>query len=224
MTSFSLPTNIVVPFKDPSSAKQRLSEFLTAEQRHALAVTLFDNTLATLTTLPSEPHVLVVTDSESIASRARSLGASTLLELKGRGETAAVVAATAWSIQHRFPRQAVIPADMARLDRAEVEELLATRVSPPGVVLCPAVGDDGTNAIMTTPPDAVPFRFGQASFPEYLIRAAERGVTARVLRLSSFVLDLDTPEDLKAFLAMKPDTPAHALLREWGVAEQVAAE
>lgn len=223
MTLASLPTNIVVPFKDPSTAKQRLSEFLSADRRRILAVTLFDQTLGLLASLPSEPHILVVTDSESIAARARSFGAATLLELKGNGETAAVQAATAWSIHHRFTRQIVIPADMARLDPSEVEELIAARIAPPGVILCPAVGDDGTNAVLSSPPDAVPFRFGKASFPEYLIRAAERGVTARILRLPSFVLDLDTPEDLKAFLAGTPNTPAYALLREWGVAEQVAA-
>jgi 2-phospho-L-lactate guanylyltransferase len=223
MTLATVPINIVVPFKDPSTAKQRLSEFLTADQRRILAVTLFDQTLGLLTSLPSEPHILVVTDSESIAARARSAGVSTLLELKGNGETAAVQAATAWSIHHRFARQIVIPADMARLDPREVEMLIATRIPPPSVVLCPAVGDDGTNAILSSPPDAVPFRFGKASFPEYLVRAAERGVTARILRLPSFVLDLDTPEDLKSFISGPVETPAHELLREWGVAEQVAA-
>lgn len=129
---------------------------------------------------------------------AQELGAGVILEENARGETEAVNLATRISLERGYDRQVVIPADLADLDAREVEELLAFELAAPSVVLVPAVGDDGTNAIMTAPPDAIPFRFGRASFAEYLLRAAELGATARVLRLKSFVLDIDTPEDLNA--------------------------
>ncbi len=223
MASPVLPsTVIVVPFKDPTTSKQRLSEFLTPAQREELARELFRETLATLVGLPSRPAVLVVTNSPEVADFARGQGAEALVETESRGETAAVNDATRWSIERGYDRQIVIPGDMARLDTAEVERLLATVIAAPSVVLCPAVNDDGTNAIMTAPPDAVPFRFGKASFPEYLLRAAERGVSARVLRLESFVLDIDTPEDLSRFLADDPGTPVALLLRSWRLPEKTA--
>lgn len=216
-------TIIVVPFKDPARAKERLSDFLTAAQRRELALALFDSTLGTLAAFRNRAELLVVTDSAEIGARAREAEAETLVEKSSRGETAAIEEATRWNIARGFERQVVIPGDMARLDPTDINALLTFDLLPPSVILAPAVGDDGTNAIMTSPPDAVPFRFGKASFPEYLLRAAERGVQARVLRLPSFVLDIDTPEDLRRFLADPVETPARRLIRRWGLHELVSA-
>ena len=216
-------TCIVIPFKDPSLAKERLSEFLTSEQRRELALTLFDSTLASLSPFIGRADLLVVTNSPMIGLRAETAGAHALVESKSRGETAAIEEATRWSIARGYERQVVIPGDMARLDPADISALLDFRLAPPSVVLSPAVGDDGTNAIMTSPPDALPFRFGKASFPEYLLRAAELGVQARVLRLKSLVLDIDTPEDLRHFMKDQLGSPAQRLLMSWGIEELVTA-
>lgn len=190
-------TNIVVPFKDPTRSKERLADFLSPAERKELAIALFHKTMSVL--LSVTPDVLVVTDSFDVKAMAEAIGAKTLLENNARGETEAVAFATQWSVDQGFQRQVVVPADLADLRAEDLTRLLAEAVPAPSVVLVPAVGDDGTNAIMTSPPDALPFRFGKASFAGYLLRAAELSVTARVLRLESFILDVDTPEDLKAF-------------------------
>lgn len=209
--------NIVVPVKNPSGAKQRLSGVLTEDQRAILATTLLEDVLRTLVHLPFEAHVLVVTDNRPAADLAESLGATALIEEKSEGETRAIERATAWSIARGFDLQAVIPGDMARLDALEVTALLSIQLPAPSIVLCPAVGDDGTNAILTSPPDVIPFRFGARSFHDYLEKAERLDVSCTVLRLPSLVLDLDTPEDLDEFLRSPARTRAHELLAEWGI-------
>lgn len=208
-------TVILVPFKEPTGSKTRLAHLLSPERRHALALALFDETLRVLIA-NGTAEVAVVTDSEVVAERARSAGALVVLDGDSRGETAAIEAATRWSAAQGYARQLVVPGDMAALDPSQLSELLACRPPDPGVVLAPAVGEDGTNAILTSPPDCLPYRFGRGSFPEYLARAATLGLHVRVLRLRSFLLDIDTPEDLREFLALSPDVPAIALLRSWG--------
>ena len=210
---------IVIPAKDPNGAKSRLSECLNPAQRRALALALFRQTLSFFRDLPEPSHLLVVTDSEEMAGIARSLGADVLFEEKATGETDAVQRATAWSLEHGYRSQLVVPADMAAIDREEMIELLALKYPAPFVVFCPATGDDGTNAILSTPPDAVPFRFGARSFPDYCQRAESLGVPYEVRQLPSLRLDLDTPDDLAMLLQRLPGGPIAQLLRSWNLPE-----
>lgn len=209
-------TIIIVPFKDPTGSKKRLAGVLSAEQRREFAIALFDSTLKTLLA-DGTTDVAVVTGGMEVAERAQRAGAIVIPDEASAGETAAVSMAARWSADRGYARQLVVPGDMAALDAAELRRLLETRLPPPGVVFAPAVGEDGTNAILTSPPDCLPYRFGAASFPEYLARSAALGLHVRVLRLPSFLLDIDTPEDLAAFRAARPGVPATALLDGWGI-------
>lgn len=213
--------NIVIPVKNPARAKERMKDVLIQEQRTALALCLFEEVLRffqeIFQALENPPHLLVVTDSRDIAGLAERYGATALLEEKAEGETRAVERAAAWSTAEGFRSQLVIPGDMACLGRDDVLRLIQHPRPAPSVVLSPAVGEDGTNAVMFTPPDVIKYRFGARSFPDYQSRAETAGVPCEVLRLSSLVLDLDTPEDLAAFMREQPGHPAMALLRTWNI-------
>lgn len=209
--------NIVIPIKNPDGAKERLAALLTTEQRRELAYALIDQTLDFFKPYRSRANILIVTDSERIASRARESGYDVLLEEKAEGETSAVNRATRWSMEKGFRSQVVIPGDMAGIDPEDMERLLSHPRPDPSVILCPAVGDDGTNAILTTPPDAIPFRFGVRSFPDYRARVEERGIPCEILRLRSMLLDLDTPDDLRAFLSNGSSPRIKDLLISWNI-------
>ena len=218
--SNSIPkTSIVIPFKNPANSKQRLSKILTGAQRYELAISLFEDTIDAVKSATNKNEdrfkIIVVTDSEYVDEIAKAHGADTFIEKVSEGETAAAYAAARRSIELGFLRQVVIPGDMAALDPKDVYELLNTNPPSPSVVLCPAVGDDGTNAIMTSPPDSIPFRFGKASLPEYIEKGNKLNLNTVVIRLKSFVLDVDTPEDLKAFSAKNLDTRSANLVNNW---------
>ncbi len=209
--------NIVLPIKDPMKAKERLAALLTPDQRRALALMLIEQTFSFFKDFTSIAHILVVTDSERVAGRAEEEGFSVLREEASEGETAAVEKATAWSGAQGFRSQVVIPGDMAGLDAAEIRDLLTRERPDPSVILCPATGDDGTNAILTTPPDVLRFRFGDRSFPDYMAQAREKGVPCSVVRLDSLVLDLDTPDDVRAFMQNGQNDTLKKVLEEWDI-------
>ena len=206
---------IVIPIKDPAGAKQRLGAALPQARRTELACALLEQTLRFVRAHAAGIPVLLVTDCSRFDALAADFGCTVLHEGEGGGETLAVERATSWSVVHGYTSQLVIPADMAAMDPAEFATLLAQPRPSPSLVLCPATGDDGTNAVLSTPPGAVPFRFGARSFDGYRARAATLGVPVTVLRLASFRLDIDTPEDLNAFLAACPGTPVAARVRAW---------
>ncbi len=89
----------------------------------------------------------------------------------------------------------MIPADIAELDHLEFERLLTAYRPVPSVLLCPA-DDLGTNALLTTPPNVIPFLYGIDSSLAHQQAAQERGIVCQVMNLPALALDIDTPDDL----------------------------
>lgn len=187
--------NIVIPMKSPAKAKQRLMGVLTTSQRECLAENLFRQTLRFFANHYSHINRLVVTDSTAIADIARLYGAKVLLESKSKGLNHAVRAATGWSKKHGFCSQLILPADVAELDVAEVEQLISASQNDYQVVVALAK-DCGTNALLTSPPDVIDFHYGQQSSLAHIQQAHINGLSVEVLKLSKLSQDIDVPDDL----------------------------
>ncbi|MFG6178599.1 2-phospho-L-lactate guanylyltransferase [Halomonas sp. THAF12] len=216
-----MPVNplIVIPVKDFGEAKSRLAGVLPAGRRAALARRLCERTLRFCRRRLPDHDLLVVTASTAIAALARRHGARVLEEPRAAGLCAAARRAAAWSRRHGYTAQLLIPADIARLDEGEIRHLLAARPAGAGVVICPA-SDGGTNALLTSPPDALPFRFGERSSEAHRESARRLGLPCRVIELEHLRFDLDTPDDLGALDALIQrqggDTPQE-LTRLWNL-------
>jgi 2-phospho-L-lactate guanylyltransferase len=205
---------VIVPAKDPAQAKSRLSPLLPAAARHALASALFRQTLAFFRQGSPALPLAVVTDCAAFAEEAAAAGAAVIRDA-GTGLTAAVEEATRWSLGQGFRAQLVIPSDIAVLDRAELAHLLAVPRPAPSVTLCPSAEEDGTNALLTTPPDALPIWYAPGSFARYLRAAQAAAIPVTVLRLPGLGLDLDTPADIRRFLERAPRGAILELLSPW---------
>lgn len=217
-------TCIVIPMKAPQCAKRRLSGLLSGAQREAVALALFRQTLTFFSQHFSDTPLLVVTASEQIADMARSLCAEVLLEPvmtdtersrreedQEAGLNQAAALAAKWCRDQGFASQLLLPADIAELDVAEIQQLLNTdKALPsvvPSVVICPA-HDGGTNALLTTPPGVIPFRFGKASSRAHLAEAHQRAIPVQLLTLTRLTRDIDTPEDLRHWQGCLAAIPA----------------
>jgi len=76
------------------------------------------------------------------------------------------------------------------------------------VLLAPAE-DRGTNALLTTPPDAIEFSYGIDSSVAHEQAAADREIDFKSLALPYLALDVDTPNDVEQLVAT-----ANPLIRE----------
>ena len=65
----------------------------------------------------------------------------------------------------------------------------------PVVVVVPDRHGDGTNALLVSPPDAIPFRFGAGSRAIHLAAGTEAGASVAEVG-GELALDVDTPDDL----------------------------
>ncbi|TKA89839.1 2-phospho-L-lactate guanylyltransferase [Halopseudomonas bauzanensis] len=208
-----MKTLVVIPVRDFADAKSRLEPLLGASRRATLARWLCERTLTFFRERMPEQDVLVVTACDTIAQLARSYGAAVLREDCSRGMSAAAQLAADWSSVQGYDSQLLIPADIAQLDEVELRTLLNHPRPVPSVLISPA-HDRGTNALLTTPPNILPFQFGLNSSDQHWNAAHRRGITCSLIHLPKLSFDIDTPADL-ASLASASATTSTSFGARW---------
>ena len=192
-----------IMMKDPAEAKSRLRPALANDAREGLALLLFDNTLGFLTGRHRGP-VGVVTRSAQIAERAAAKGAAVIAEDAPGDINDAAVLASIWAREIGADTLLLLHADVPVLAEAELEQLLAAGTRADVVVA--QSRDGGTNALVLSPPDAIPFRFGPRSAAAHEAAARERGSSVERLLLPHLSRDVDRPEDLAEAIRLPADT------------------
>jgi coenzyme F420-0:L-glutamate ligase/coenzyme F420-1:gamma-L-glutamate ligase len=185
---------IAILMKDPANAKTRLIPALDNDARESLALLLFDNTLAFFRKFHPQAPIAVVTGSDRISEVANRHGASVLFERKAAGINSAADMAAAWASAIGAETLLVIHADVATIVASEIEHLLeAARTH--AVVIAESY-DGGTNALLSSPPTAIPFAFGPRSAAAHEKAAQDAALSHVRLRLPWLCRDIDTPADL----------------------------
>ena len=213
----------VVPVKEFEGAKQRLSSRLSAEERRALATVMLEDVLEAVSAVRELAGMLVVTVDPVAASLAARYGARIVVEGAREGHTGAVAAAQRLLAREGQPSMMTMPGDIPQLTSAEIEATLAAHGAAPSFTIVPAHDDLGSNAVLSSPPDAVRLRFGEDSFYPHLDAARSRGIDPLVVRQPGIGMDIDNPADLVAFLRMSPPAPTRTLvfLEQSGVAKRL---
>jgi 2-phospho-L-lactate guanylyltransferase len=209
----------VVPVKESSRAKQRLAGVLSRTQRRRLALAMLEDVLAALASTTGLASILVVTPDRAAADIAARYGAQISDESADDGHTAAVAAAA-----HRLAtlglHMLTVPADIPLVQSEDIARLLAVHGdaverAARAFSIVPARDECGSNAVICSPAEAVPLRFGDNSFFPHLARAKACGIEPVVMRLPRIALDIDAPDDLTLLLANGARTRTHALLGRW---------
>ena len=188
----------LVPVKNLTVGKSRLSNLLEADERAALIpamVTDIFNALADFIRM----RVLVVTGDSRVADMAQARGFLTLMETTCVSETSAIETATRKAGELDAGGTLVVPGDIPLVrpdDFAAVLEAAPSR----GTLLVPAWDGRGTNAVLRAPHDLFPLRFGNDSFVPHRAAAEQTDNPCVVLHNERIALDIDSPEDLFRFL------------------------
>jgi 2-phospho-L-lactate guanylyltransferase len=215
---------VVLPVKDLQHAKQRLAGVLGAAERRALFRAMLEDVLSALAASAGLGGILMVTRDPAARRLAEGYGARVLVEDANQGHTAASTLGAGALARDGAAGMLQLPADLPLLTPADVAVLLQAHGSAPAVTLAPSRDRQGTNALACSPPDLLPLRFGDDSFVPHLRRARELGVEPRIVERPALALDLDTPADLRLFLARPSPTRAYACLAGSGVAQRLRAE
>lgn len=201
----------VVPVKEFAAAKQRLAPALGAEQRRVLAATMFEDVLDALASVPELAGIMVVTCDPQAATIAERGGARVVTENARDGQTAAVTAAARSLARDGVGTMLMTPGDIPLISPDEVGALLREHGSSPAFSIVPAHDERGSNAVLCSPPDAVPLRFGDDSFIPHLAAARRAGIEPTILKLPGIGLDIDRPDDLARLARVQPSRPNRTL-------------
>jgi 2-phospho-L-lactate/phosphoenolpyruvate guanylyltransferase len=215
----------VVPVKESHGAKQRLASALSPDERRLLATTMLEDVLEAVSAVRELAGVLVVTVDPVATSLASRHGARIVTEGALEGHTGAVTAAARLLVREGRAGMMTMPGDIPRLSPVEIAATLAAHRAAPSFTIVPAHDDLGSNAIICSPPDAVPLRFGEDSFYPHLDAARRCGIDPLIVRHPGIGMDIDNPVDLVTFLRMSPrvSTRTLAFLEQSGVAGRLLA-
>ena len=203
---------LVIPVKESAAAKQRLAPVLSADLRQALALAMLEDVLATMAGVTAlAGRILVTTDPEAERLAAR-YSCECMAEGANAGHTRAVAAAAARLARERRGAMLTVPGDIPLATAAEIGQLIAAHRPPPSFTIVPSRDERGSNAILLSPPNAVPLRFGENSFFPHLAAAEERGIAPTVLRLPGIAFDIDNPQDLHHFARLESTTRAGRMI------------
>lgn len=208
----------VVPVKAFHAAKQRLGPVHGAEFRRALARAMLEDVLAAATAVNALGGVAVVTADPEVRSLAGGFGVRLLEEPRAEVGLSAAVAAAARRLAAEDCRaMLVLPADIPGVTPADIRSLLDGHPPAPGLTIVPDRDGDGTNAILASPPDALPFAYGPNSFSRHVAGARQAGCTVRVVTSPAIGFDLDHPADLSAFARTPSPTRTWRFLQTPGL-------
>jgi len=187
----------VITLKSPAQAKSRLSGVLSPQARRQLFFAMASHVIETLQHTRGVQGVRVVTASEEVAEFARELGCWTIRQPKDCGTAHAFEAGVAHAIARGEPQLLLLPGDLPMLSVPAVETLLASAPEAPGMVIAPDDTQAGTNALLCSPPNVGPMRFGHDSFQRHIAAARQREVATAIVTEPALAFDLDDERDLE---------------------------
>ena len=207
-----------LPVKGFTGSKQRLGSLLTGAQREALAAAMLADVLAALAGARLA-GILVNTADPRAATLVRRFGARVVTEGACDGHTAAVAGMSRVLARETSAAMLALPGDIPLVTAAEIDAVVAASGEGRSFVIAPAHDELGSNAVLCSPPDVMPLRFGDDSYFPHLRTARRHGLEPVIVRASGIGMDIDHPADLRALLAVRPRRPTRtvALLESMGV-------
>ena len=205
----------LLPVKEFCRSKQRLAGFLTSQERALLARTMFEDVWDALREAErggqALERLLVVSAEPYVIARCREEGVACLEEKEARSHSDSVRLATQWAMGRGVTSLLSVPIDTPALTAPEILALLELHPGPLAhargsdcryaVVVAPSADGSGTNALLRTPPDAIAPQFGPGSCRLHVQEAETKGLLWRVSPSPGLSADIDTPEDIEAFLS-----------------------
>lgn len=208
----------LVPAKSPLRSKTRLNAIMQRDECASLSQAMLRDVLAALGAAKSVDAIAVLTDDDAVAAAAAAAG-HTVVRDAANDLCATLDKAAAQLAKFGATTVLVMPADMPTITAADIDALVERHTG--GLSLCPAIRDGGTNALLCSPPAAVPFCFGHNSAQKHLESAAARDVPHARLALPAFFRDIDLPNDLVWLTGQPAGTHTLAFLRQSGISARL---
>jgi 2-phospho-L-lactate guanylyltransferase len=195
----------VVPVKQLSAAKRRLSGVLSLRQRESLVARMFTNVMGVLQQVKDLDGIAIVTPETVIADAGMEMAIPirdrkpvVWIEDGGAGLNSAIVTAAGRLESMGATAMLTVVADVPFVTAAEINIIL-TLGRTSSVVIGADRTHRGTNALFLSRPRRFTPEFGEDSLKRHIAAAHRHGVMPLVRRLDGLSFDIDGPSDLEEY-------------------------
>ena len=192
-----MQTWALVPVKPLGAAKSRLSKVLLPAERADLARRFLEHTLAALCACRGVDEILVISADPLAWDLAAQYGAQCCNEADTPGLNISLRRGVSRAVSGGAEAILIVPTDLPLLNETHLQRVVDHIGSPPAVALAPDRHRKGTNILLQSPPNLIPFSYGVGSFQTHLESARAAGAEVSVLEIPELALDIDSPADLK---------------------------
>jgi 2-phospho-L-lactate/phosphoenolpyruvate guanylyltransferase len=186
----------VIPMKSLHSAKSRLSNILTAQQRKNLAMYLLDATIKELKKSNFITEIIIVSNDKAL-KQYTCINNLKYIKDSDEGVNQAVILADKYCIDNGIDANIVIPQDLPFISAKEIDEICTiSNKYHKCIIICPSKRFDGTNVLFRKPPDVIKTHYDNNSYLNHLKEAYKFKIPIESLDILKLRFDLDTKEDL----------------------------
>jgi 2-phospho-L-lactate/phosphoenolpyruvate guanylyltransferase len=186
----------VIPMKSLHSAKSRLSNILTAQQRKNLAMYLLDATIKELKKSNFISEIIIVSNDKALKQYS-CINNLRFIKDSDEGVNQAVILADKYCIDKGINANIVIPQDLPFISAKEIDKICTiSNKYHKCIIICPSKRFDGTNVLFRKPPDVIKTHYDNNSYMNHLKEAYKFKIPVESLDIVKLRFDLDTKEDL----------------------------
>jgi 2-phospho-L-lactate guanylyltransferase len=206
----------LVPLKQLKQSKQRLGAVLQPATRQGLVLAMASDVLTVLRQHEAIDGVLLVSRTPEAEQLAEQCGVSLFAESESSDLSQALTEASQHVVTtYGASATLVIPSDVPLIHD---DDLTAILLQHDGITLVPDNLDEGTNALLMSPPNLIDYVFGEHSFTHHKESSCAAGVDPLIVRNKRLARDIDVPEDLTELCRDLPQSATRDYLQSSGLA------
>lgn len=205
----------IIPVKNLSNIKSRLSPILNGGERKQLTFHMLDDVLSAVSSSTSIDKTIVVSPDQTILDYVGKFEVYPIKENSGSGVNAAVSKGMKVSLAEGADCSLILPSDIPLIQSIQIDEIVgACRLEKLVVAITPSLKLDGTNALILRPPNVIRTYYDQDSFNNHIKEAERNKVRLKICLSKRVMLDIDTPKDVEEFFSEESSTETYRYLRK----------
>ena len=203
----------VIPVKQISQAKQRLSPLLSTEERRDFFSAMLEDVLSMMVKIDFFEKIILATNCPHAISIAGRHGITHFETGPDDGLNQAAGETVNHLLENGIRDMFLIPADIPLITEEEINSAIKAHPSAPSLTIIPSRDKLGSNCLLLSPPSRMPLKFGPDSYFRHLEIAKSNGLKINPMELPGFGLDIDEPKDLFALLKAEGNTLSQKYIR-----------
>ena len=196
----------VIPVKQISQAKQRLSKILSSEERRDFFSAMLEDVLSMMVKIDFFEKIILATNCPHAISIAGRHSITHFETGPDDGLNQAAGETVNHLLENGISDMFLIPADIPLITEEEINSAIKAHPSAPSLTIIPSRDKLGSNCLLLSPPSRMPLKFGPDSYFRHLEIAKSNGLKINPMELPGFGLDIDEPKDLFQLLKAEGKT------------------